>query len=347
MSNRKHVDYCLLLTGGVFGLFFALLVKFGNPANMGVCVVCFIRDIAGAIGLHSVSTLSYIRPEIVGFVCGAAIIASITNEFRATGGSSPLVRFVIGMFIGIGALIFLGCPVRMYGRIFGGDWTALPGLLGVIAGVYVGIVLLKRGFTLGKAHPLNRINAWIIPVIMVALLVALLTNPVRIALSTKGHAPIFISLISGIILGLLGQRSRFCAIGGIRDIVLISSFDLVQGVGAFLVVGFIMNLILNQFQPGAHPVAHADLLWNFLSMLLVGLGSIMIGGCPFRQTILAGQGNTDAGISILGMLVGVGLGHNFGILASPAGVPAGGRISVIIGIVILLIIGLLSAAKQE
>ncbi len=347
MSNRKNVDYYQLLTGGVFGLFFALLVKFGNPANMGVCVVCFIRDIAGAIGLHSVGPLSYIRPEIIGFVCGATIIASITNEFRATGGSSPLVRFVIGMFIGIGALIFLGCPVRMYGRIFGGDWSALLGLLGVIVGVYVGTLLLKKGFTLGKAHPLNPINAWVMPVMMVALLVTLLANPASIVLSVKGHAPLFISLIFGIILGFLGQRSRFCTIGGIRDIILIRSFDLVQGIGSFLVVGFIVNLILNQFQPGAHPVAHVDLLWIFLSMLLVGLGSIMIGGCPFRQTILAGQGNSDAGFSILGILVGVGLGHNFGILASPAGVPAGGKISVIIGIVILLIIGLLSVTKQE
>jgi len=348
MSNNKiNLNYHLLVTGGVFGLFFALLVKLGNPANMGVCVVCFIRDIAGAIGLHSVVPLSYIRPEIIGFVLGATIIALIAREFKATGGSSPLIRFVIGIFIGVGALVFLGCPVRMFGRIAGGDWTALLGLLGVIVGVYVGTLLLKKGFTLGRAQPSKLINAWIMPVIMVALLVALLINPTNITLSVKGHAPIFISLVFGIILGLLGQLSRYCTIGGIRDIILMKNFDLIQGTVTFLVVGFVVNLILNQFHSGAHPIAHTDLPWNFLSMFLVGLGSVMIGGCPFRQTVMAGQGNTDASFSILGILIGVGLGHNFGLLASPSGVPVAGKISIVIGIVVLLVTGLLSVTKQE
>jgi len=27
----------------------AILLKFGNPGNMGICVACFYRDIAGAL----------------------------------------------------------------------------------------------------------------------------------------------------------------------------------------------------------------------------------------------------------------------------------------------------------
>ena len=30
----------------------AILMLLGNPANMGICVACFIRDIAGGLGLH-------------------------------------------------------------------------------------------------------------------------------------------------------------------------------------------------------------------------------------------------------------------------------------------------------
>ena len=33
----------------VIGALAALLVKFGNPGNMGICVACFTRDIAGAL----------------------------------------------------------------------------------------------------------------------------------------------------------------------------------------------------------------------------------------------------------------------------------------------------------
>ena len=51
----------ILIAGGVIGLLAALLVKFGNPVNMGICVACFYRDIAGALGLHRAEVVQYIR----------------------------------------------------------------------------------------------------------------------------------------------------------------------------------------------------------------------------------------------------------------------------------------------
>lgn len=50
MKNKKNL--WMFLGGGVIGLIGSLLVKFGNPGNMGLCVACFWRDIAGALGLH-------------------------------------------------------------------------------------------------------------------------------------------------------------------------------------------------------------------------------------------------------------------------------------------------------
>ncbi len=78
----------------VFGVLAALMMKWGNPANMGICVACFFRDIAGGLGLHQAGVVQSIRPEIPGFVLGAFIPALAFGEFRARGGSSPLVRFL-------------------------------------------------------------------------------------------------------------------------------------------------------------------------------------------------------------------------------------------------------------
>lgn len=39
-------------TGGVLGLLAVLLVKFGNPANMGYCIACYLRDMSGGLGFH-------------------------------------------------------------------------------------------------------------------------------------------------------------------------------------------------------------------------------------------------------------------------------------------------------
>nr|HQI16063.1 YedE-related selenium metabolism membrane protein [Bacillota bacterium] len=100
----------IIITGGIIGLFAVLLVYFGNPANMGFCVACFIRDTAGALGLHRAEVVQYIRPEIIGLVLGSFILSSMNKEFSSRGGSSPVTRFVLSIVVMIGALVFLGCP---------------------------------------------------------------------------------------------------------------------------------------------------------------------------------------------------------------------------------------------
>ena len=87
----------------------------------------YIRDTAGALGLHSTETVQYARPEIIGLVLGAFIISVATKEYRSTAGSSPMVRFVLGMILAIGSLVFLGCPLRMIIRMSAGDLNALGG----------------------------------------------------------------------------------------------------------------------------------------------------------------------------------------------------------------------------
>ena len=37
-------------------------------------------------------------------------------------------------------------------------------------------------------------------------------------------------------------------------------------------------------------------------MALVGWGSVLLGGCPLRQLILAGEGNGDSAVTVLGMI---------------------------------------------
>ena len=111
----------LAVAGALVGVLAALLAYFGNPANMAICIACFVRDTAGALKLHSAAPVQYFRPEIVGFAVGAFAISLVTNEYKATAGSSPMIRFVLGAIMVIGALVFLGCPLRMVLRMAAGD----------------------------------------------------------------------------------------------------------------------------------------------------------------------------------------------------------------------------------
>jgi len=87
----------ITLSGLTIGVLAALQVRWGNPPNMGICVTCFLRDTSGALGRHGAEAVQYIRPEIIGFVLGGFAAAYIFGEFRARGGSAPLVRFLLGM----------------------------------------------------------------------------------------------------------------------------------------------------------------------------------------------------------------------------------------------------------
>ena len=51
-----------IISGAVLGIVAAFLAYAGNPANMGICAACFLRDASGALGFHSVQTLQYLRP---------------------------------------------------------------------------------------------------------------------------------------------------------------------------------------------------------------------------------------------------------------------------------------------
>ncbi|MCK8826102.1 YedE family putative selenium transporter [Fuchsiella alkaliacetigena] len=341
MDNKKEI----IFAGLVIGILSSLLVKLGNPVNMGICVACFVRDIAGGIGLHRAGVVQYIRPEVIGFILGAFIIAALNKEFKVRGGSSPLLRFILGILVMIGALVFLGCPLRMVLRLAGGDLNAIAGILGFATGIIIGAEFIKRGFTLGRSHEQSLENGYILPLIAVLLLSFLVIAPDFIFFSTEGpgamQAAILIALAAGLIVGVLAQRSRICMVGGIRDLYLIKDPHLIIGFIAIFIAALILNLALGYFNLGfiEQPIAHNDGLWNFLGMLLAGLGSILLGGCPLRQTVLAGEGNIDSGITFIGMLVGAAISHNFALAGSPDGVGANGKIAVVIGIIIILLIG--------
>ena len=338
--DLKKERTTIIIAGLVIGVISAGLVLLGNPANMGFCIACFVRDISGALGLHQAAAVQYIRPEIIGLVLGSFLMALGTREFSARGGSSPMTRFVLGFFVMIGCLMFLGCPFRMILRLAGGDGNALFGLLGFAAGILGGVFFLNRGYSLKRTYRLPPAEGSVMPVIQAALLVLLLAAPAFIHFTEAGggpggsHAPVFVSLAAGLIVGALAQRTRLCMVGGIRDAVLFREWKLLMGFVAILVSALVCNLVIGNFHPGfaGQPVAHTDGLWNALGMLLAGFGCVLLGGCPLRQLVLSGEGNTDSAVTVLGLLVGAAFAHNFGLASSANGPTAAGKIAVVIGL---------------
>ena len=358
MKNEKTV---IAGAGVVIGLIAAALVFFGNPANMGFCIACFLRDTSGALGLHSAAAVQYIRPEIIGLVLGSCILALVNKEFKPRGGSAPVTRFVLGMFVMIGCLMFLGCPFRMILRLAGGDLNAVFGLVGFVAGILAGVFFLKRGYTLKRSYKMQKTEGTLFPVVEIVLLVLLLAAPAFIHFTEPDggpgakHAAIVISLAAGLIVGALAQKTRLCMVGGIRDAVLFREYKLLIGFAAILISAFVGNLILSAVTGNTYfhlgftgqAVAHTDGLWNALGMMLAGFGCVLLGGCPLRQLVLAGEGNTDSAVAVFGLMTGAAIAHNFGLASSADGPTANGKIAVVIGFVVVCVIAALNSGKKE
>ena len=244
-------------------------------------------------------------------------------------------------------------------RIGGGDLNAIVGLAGFAVGILVGIFFLNKGFSLKRTYKLTTSEGVALPVGLGLLFVLFLLVPSLFVFSEKGpgsmHAPIIVALIAGLVVGALCQRSRMCMVAGIRDLVLFKDWKLLLGFVTIIVAALIGNLVTGNFHLGftGHPVAHAMHLWNFMGMLVVGFGSVLLGGCPLRQLILTGEGNADSAITVLGYIVGAAFAHNFGLAgaaasAESAGGPSiAGKVAVLIGLAVMLVVASLNIAKAK
>lgn len=349
-----------VLMGAVLGVGALTLSYFGNPANTGLCVSCFMENIAGAMGLHDNIRMQYLRPELIGFVLGAFVLAVARREFVPTGGSSTLLRFMIGFFLIVGCTIFIGCPVKMVLRITSGDIGALIGLAGLITGIYIGLEFIENGFRLGSPSSQPRANSLFIPGFMLFLLVLVFVEPAFVFNSSKGsgalRAPILLSLGIGLLIGGLAQYTQFCITGGIARIFLWGprevlncprSTGLLISLGSFFVFALVASILTGQFHFGleGQPSSNDSYGWAFLGMLMVGLGSVLIRGCPMRQLIASAQGDNDAGAAVMGMLLGAALSQSWNLAGTAEGTPVGGQLAVLAGLAIMLTVGVLNRRR--
>jgi len=131
------------------------------------------------------------------------------------------------------------------------------------------------------------------------------------------------SLLIGLIVGFLGQRSRMCFVGGFRDFLMIGDKDLLKGVIAFFASAWLTIWILSmvgKLIPELYSIVNVKYVMypSFLSVLLskfmivsligglgLGLFSTLAGGCPLRQHVMAGQGRIDSIVYLLGFYIGI------------------------------------------
>lgn len=121
------------------------------------------------------------------------------------------------------------------------------------------------------------------------------------------------SLVIGLIIGYVGQRSRMCFVGGIRDYLLTRDTFLLKGLIAFGLVAWVAfpftGLVSNTTTGMSGWTGGATLTLTIIGGLGVGYLSVLANGCPFRQHVLAAQGITSSMTYLVGFYVGAVIFH--------------------------------------
>ena len=146
-----------------------------------------------------------------------------------------------------------------------------------------------------------------------------------------------------------------CFVGGWRDLFLVRDTYLFSGIISFFTAALITNYAVGNFATDGlyqwgfldQPIAIDDPLWNFLGMTLVGLAATLASGCPLRNLVLSGEGDTDAAMTVLGYFVGSELAHRFFLTSTQGGVGLYGPRGVIIGLASCLAIGFVVRKKGQ
>lgn len=336
--TRSFEFWITIATALLLGTLGVLLSVWGNPENSGICVSCFIENSAGALGLHDNANMQYLRPELIGFVLGSTASALAFRDFQSRGGSAPLSRLFLGIFLIFGCAVFIGCPIKLFLRLSAGDLTAVAGVVGLLAGVWLGLKGLAHGVEMARPSQGSASGGHLVPALFVILLLFFIMRPGFLLFSAKGggaqYAPWLVALGAGALLGGLAQRTRFCITGSIRNTFLMGlRTPALWGLLAFVAAAAVANVAAGRFNPGLYgqPGAHLEYVWSFLGMGLVGWISVVIGGCPFRQLVKAGEGDADAGMVVIGMFIGGALSQSWGIAATAAGVSLYGKIAILLG----------------
>jgi hypothetical protein len=140
------------------------------------------------------------------------------------------------------------------------------------------------------------------------------------------------TLLFGIALGYLFQRSRMCFVGGMRDFYLIKDSYLLKGLlgtiaGAF--IGYAIFSAMGHISafpwmlekglltpiPGDPLGAEGTVVGHLIVACIGGFGvgflSVIQGGCPLRNYVMAAEGNKTAITYVLGLAVGAVIFHMY------------------------------------
>ncbi len=247
-------------------------------------------------------------------IIGAFGSALLAKEFAIRiAPKGELAKGLIGgIFMGIGAVIGMGCTV-------GGFFSAWPALsagglvfaLGLFIGVYLAVQYLlwemenHPGISSGDSKTLcaspTKGMSWqpIAGVIVLAMGASLAF------LYDDGTEKALIGFVLiGLIIGVVLQRSRFCIVRAIRETFISGDSEPAVGIMAGILVGLLGFTVIKVMEIRSETAMVSSNFWvpALVGGIIFGIGMTVAGGCTVGATWRAGEGHVKLWLALVGIV---------------------------------------------
>ena len=151
-----------IIIGVLAAIIQGLTISAGGPEAYGFCALCHTRDLVNGIlnillgtnlGLAALSKTAILPVlTMTGVLIGGVIAAKMSREFRIKHAQIKdiLVYFIGGVLLMQFGLLFGACPYRAALRVGYGDFVAVFGIIGILAGVWLALIMITRSFKGGN-----------------------------------------------------------------------------------------------------------------------------------------------------------------------------------------------------
>jgi hypothetical protein len=322
---KKH--WPVWVGGITLGLLNILLFAVKSPWGASGGINNWGENIFKIFGISAFENATPTNASLYGMLCLLIILGSFagalfSKEFalRIPPKGELIKGFIGGALMAIGATLGLGCTI---GSFFSGVPALSGGAIVFTIGLFVGTIIALKyllwemekfpSFSSGKSYTFLAVSqdkgqwqiwlGWIVSIgtFILAYKVA----------GTNGVLAWFI--ISGLLMGLICQRSRFCIVKAFRDPFMTGESDGSVGVIAGLLITLIGFTAIKFFGIGAGEtsIRAREMSWVFgqfwlrglLGGFIFGLGMTVAGGCAVGTLWRVGEGQVKLWMAALGFLL--------------------------------------------
>ncbi|MCK5339093.1 MAG: YeeE/YedE family protein, partial [Bacteroidales bacterium] len=328
LFNTFFAKHWPVWVGGItLGLLNILLFTVKSPWGASGGINNWGENIFKLFGISAFENATPTSASLYGVLCLVLVLGSFagalfSKEFalRIPPKGELVKGFIGGALMAIGATLGLGCTI---GSFFSGVPALSGGAIIFTIGLFAGTILALKyllwemekwpGMSSGKsftflAAPEGKGNwqIWLGWIVSIATFIL----AYKVA-GTNGVLAWFI--ISGLLMGLICQRSRFCIVKAFRDPFMTGEADGSVGVMTGLLVGLFGFTIIKYFGIGVGDIAlrAREMTWVFphfffraaIGGFIFGIGMTIAGGCAVGTLWRVGEGQVKLWASALGFLL--------------------------------------------